>query len=317
MNSRIGRTMEDRFAGIREFVLAVDQGSFTAAAALLGVSGSAVGKSISRLEARLGAQLLHRTTRRIDLTNEGEAYLLSCRRIIEELDQTEAFLATGRSEPRGRLRIDLPTTFGRRHIIPPLLALAARHDKLDLSFTLRDQAADMVVEGIDLAVRIGTLGDYPDLIARRLGEQHMVICAAPAYLARKGTPMTHIDLFHHDCLVGWRRGGKPAWLLKGDDGLTTPHEVPPRHELTDGDAMLGACLDGRGLAQFPTWLAGDALRTGALVQVLAPISGGAMPIHVIWQKTWHLQPKVRVTVDALVALAAARPDIFNATAHTQ
>jgi DNA-binding transcriptional LysR family regulator len=129
--------MDDRFAGMREFVLAIEKGSLTAAAAHLGVTGSAVGKSISRLEARLGVQLLHRTTRRIDLTSEGEAYLLSCRRIMEELDQTESFLATGHRAPIGRLRIDLPTTFGRRHIVPPLLELASRHDRLDLSFLLR------------------------------------------------------------------------------------------------------------------------------------------------------------------------------------
>ena len=303
--------MEDRFAGIREFLLAIDKGSLTAAAAELGLTGSAVGKSISRLEARLGVQLLHRTTRRIGLTNEGEAYLLSCRRIMEELDQTESFLATGHREPIGRLRIDLPTTFGRRHIVPPLLALAARYDRLDLSFTLRDRAVDMVGEGIDLAVRIGTLGDYPDLIARRLGDQHMVICASPDYLARKGTPAHHADLFQHDCLAGWRPTTKAMWLLKDGSGAITPHEVPVRHELPDGDALLQACLAGCGLAQFPTWLAGDALRSGALVPVLANITGGSMPIHVIWQKTWHLQPKVRVAVDALVSLAESNPDVFD------
>jgi DNA-binding transcriptional LysR family regulator len=304
--------MDDRFAGIREFVLAIEKGSFTAAAAHLGVTGSAVGKSISRLEARLGVQLLHRTTRRIDPTSEGEAYLLSCRRIMEELDQAEAFLATGHREPIGRLRIDLPTTFGRRHIVPPLLALASRHGRLDLSFLLRDRAADLVAEGIDLAVRIGALGDYPDLVARRLGEQHMVICASPAYLARRGTPVSHADLSRHDCLVGWRRGARPAWLLKDESGTIGPLEVPVRHELPDGDAMIDACLAGCGLAQFPAWLAGDALRAGALTQVLQGLSGGAMPIHAIWQKTWHLQPKVKVAVDMLVDLAGTRPDIFDA-----
>jgi DNA-binding transcriptional LysR family regulator len=304
--------MEDRFAGIREFVLAVEKGSFTAAAAQLGLTGSAVGKSVSRLEARLGVQLLHRTTRRIDLTNEGEAYLLSCRRVMEELDQTESFLTTGHREPIGRLRIDLPTTFGRRHIVPALLDMASRHPRLDLSFLLRDQAADMVGEGIDLAVRIGTLGDLPDLVARRLGDQHMVICASPDYLARKGTPATHADLFQHDCLVGWRRGARPSWLLKGQNGTVEPHEVPIRHELPDGDAMLGACMNGCGLAQLPRWLAGDAIRSGALIQVLQDISGGSMPIHVLWQKTWHLQPKVRVAVDMLMTLALAQPEVFNA-----
>lgn len=304
--------MEDRFAGIREFVLAIDKGSLTAAAAQLGVTGSAVGKSVSRLEARLGVQLLHRTTRRIDLTSEGEAYLLSCRRILEELDQTESFLATGHREPIGRLRIDLPTTFGRRHIVPPLLALAARHARLDLSFTLRDQAVDMVSEGIDMAVRIGALDDYPELIARRLGDQHMVICAAPAYLKRKGTPTSHADLARHDCMAGWRRTSKATWLLKDGGGMITPREVAVRHELPDGDALLHACVSGCGLAQFPTWLAGEALRSGALVPVLAEISGGTMPIHVLWQKTWHLQPKVRVALDALINLAESSPDIFDA-----
>lgn len=304
--------MEDRFGGIREFVATVDGGSLTAAATLLGVTGSAVGKSISRLEARLGVQLLHRTTRRIDLTTEGEAYLISCRRIIDELDQTEAFLSTGHQLPIGRLRVDLPTTFGRRHILPALLALGVRYEKLDLSVTLRDRAVDMVSEGIDLAVRIGVLADYPDLVARRLGEQKLVVCAAPAYLDRRGVPLVHADLHQHDCLVGWRRANRPTWLLKNERGEIEPQEVPVRHEMTDGDALVNACIAGCGLAQLPTWLANDALRSGALVEVLADITGGAMPIHVIWQKTWHLQPKVRVTVDELVRLAASQPSVFCA-----
>lgn len=306
--------MEDRFAGIREFVLAVDKGSFTAAATQLGVTGSAVGKSISRLEARLGVQLLHRTTRRIDLTHAGEAYLASCRSIMEELDQAESWLATGSREPRGRLRIDLPTTFGRRHIVPALLALGVRHPQLDLSVSLRDRAVDMVAEGIDMAVRIGALGDHPDLVARRLGAQQLVICAAPGYLARRGEPTTPADLAHHDCLTGWGRGARPSWLLKNEHGAFERREVRARHELTDGDALLDACLAGCGLAQLPTWLAGEALRCGALAQVLRPLSGAVMPIHILWQKTWHLQPRVRVAVEALAELAAKRTDIFDPAA---
>lgn len=303
--------MEDRFAGIREFVATIDGGSLTAAAAQLGVTGSAVGKSISRLESRLGVQLLHRTTRRIGLTTEGEAYLISCRRVLEELAQTEASLTTGHLQPIGRLRVDLPTTFGRRHVFPALLELCARYPKLDLSVTLRDRAVDMVGEGIDLSVRIGVLGDYPDLVARKLGEQKLVICASPAYLERRGTPMIHADLAQHDCLVGARRSSQAAWLFRNALGQIEPHEVPVKHEFFDGDALLSACEAGCGLAQLPTWLAGDALRTGKLVQVLADITGGTMPIHVVWQKTRHLQPKVRITVDELIRIAAERPSIFN------
>ena len=303
--------MEDRFAGIREFVATVDTGSFTAAAALLGVTGSAVGKSISRLEKRLGVQLLHRTTRRIDLTNEGEAYLMSCRRVLEELDQAESYLATGHQQPRGRLRIDLPTTFGRRHIFPTLLTLGLRYPELDLSVELRDRPVDLVREGIDLAVRIGALPNSTELIARRLGEQRLVVCASPDYLKRRGVPANHADLSSHDCLTGWHQGQNHTWLLKNEKGNIESMQVRSRHELTDGDALLDACLAGSGLAQLPTWLAGQGLRTGALIQVFAEISGGAMPIHVVWQKTWHLQPKVRVAVDALTSLAAKNPSVFN------
>ena len=187
--------MDDRFAGIREFVTTVDRGSFTAAAETLGVTGSAVGKSISRLEVRLGVQLLHRTTRRIDLTTAGETFLLTCRRILEDLDQTEAFLSTGHEQPIGRLRVDLPTTFGRRHIVPVLLSLTERYPRLVLAVTLQDRAVDVVGEGVDLAVRIGALDAYPDLVARKLGEQKLVICGAPAYLARRGEPLRRDDLF--------------------------------------------------------------------------------------------------------------------------
>lgn len=304
--------MEDRFAGIREFVTTVDEGSLTAAALKLDVTGSAVGKSISRLEARLGVQLLHRTTRRLDLTSEGETYLQSCRRILEDLEQTESILATGHRHPIGRLRVDLPTTFGRRHIMPALLKLSQRHEQLDLSVTLRDRAVDMVGEGIDLAVRIGMLGDHTDLVARKLGEQRLVICAAPSYLKRRGAPKKREDLAKHDCLIGWRRGGSSNWLLTSEDGHTAPFEVPVRHELTDGDALLCATVTGCGLAQLPGWLAEDALKSGELKAVLPELSGGAMPIHVVWQKKWHMQPKVRVTVEELMKLAASQPAVFNA-----
>jgi DNA-binding transcriptional LysR family regulator len=279
----MGMVMDDRFAGIREFVAAVDSGSLTAAAAVLDVTGSAVGKSISRLEGRLGIQLLHRTTRRIDLTAEGEAYLVSCRRILEELDEAEAYLATGHHQPIGRLRIDMPTTFGRRHILPTLLALGAQYEALDLSLTFRDRTVDMVSEGIDLAVRIGELGDYPDLVARRLGEQRLLVCGSPAYLQRRGTPAKRADLAHHDCLIGWYRGNRPSWMLQNEQGQIEQYEVSSRHELTDGDALLHACMAGCGLAQLPGWLAYEAISTGALMPVLSEISSGTMPIHVVWQ----------------------------------
>lgn len=300
----------DRFAGIREFVAAIDLGSFTAAAETLGITGSAVGKSISRLEARLGVQLLHRTTRRIDLTTAGETFLLTCRRILEELDQTEAFLSTGHEQPIGRLRVDLPTTFGRRHIVPTLLSLTKRFPRLDLAITLQDRAVDLVSEGVDLAVRIGSLDAYPDLVARQLGEQRLVICGAPEYLLGRGVPSLPDDLLRHDCLIGWRRTGRSGWLIAKANGEASYFDVRARHELTDGDALLSACISGCGLAQLPGWLAKDSLLTGTLREVLPELSA-TMPIYAIWQKTRHLQPKVKVAVDELVRLSLDETAVFQ------
>jgi len=304
--------MDDRFAGIREFVGTVDRGSFTAAAETLGITGSAVGKSISRLEARLGVQLLHRTTRRIDLTTAGETFLVTCRRILEELEQTEAFLSTGHEQPVGRLRVDLPTTFGRRHIVPVLMHLTERFPRLDLAITLQDRIVDLLSEGVDLAVRIGTLDAFPDLVARKLGEQRLLICGAPAYLDRRGEPTHRDDLLAHDCLIGWRRNVRSGWLLANAEreGEASYFDVRARHELTDGDTLLAACIDGYGLAQLPGWLAREGLRSGALREVL-PGASTTTPIHVIWQKTRHLQPKVRVAVDELTRLAAADTSVFQ------
>lgn len=301
----------NQFEGISEFVLTVDLGSFAAAGSHLGMTGSAIGKIISRLETRLGIQLLHRTTRRLNLTTEGEAYLITCRRILEELNHTEAYLSTGHHQPVGRLRVDLPSTFGRRHILPSLINLSLKHTGLDLSVSFRDRAVDMVSEGVDIAVRIGVLKDYPDLIARRLGEQRLILCAAPQYLERKGIPIKPLDLEKHDCLVGWSSGNHPTWLLMNAQGRIERQEITFRHELIDGDALIEACVAGCGVAQLPTWIAGDALKDGSLVQVLEGMAGGTMPIHVVWQKTWHSQPKVRLAIDELVQLSLTKPQIFS------
>ena len=298
------------FDGIAEFVLSAQLESFTAAALQLGVTGSAIGKAVSRLETRLGVKLLHRTTRKLTLTGEGDAYLASCLRVLEDLGTTEDGLSTGLAEPRGRLRIDVPATFGRRYLAPTLIALIQRYPQLDLVLTFGDRPVDMIADGIDLAVRIGALKDDTELVARRLGEQCNVICAAPAYLERRGPVDNPAALVQHDCIISWRRGARAAWLLKGPGGRIEEQEIHVRHALDDGEMMLRSVLDGCGLAQFPTWLVQEHLDSGALVTVLDDYAGATMPIHVIWPRTRYIQPKLRVVIDALVALAQARPDVF-------
>lgn len=302
---------ENPFDGIREFVSAAQSLSFTAAALELGVTSSAVGKSVTRLEARLGVKLLHRTTRRLVLTAEGEAYLASCLRVMDELAETQGFLTTGQQAPVGRLRIDLPAAFGRRHILPTLIDMAVRYQQLDLSVSFSERLVDIVNEGVDLVVRIGVLKDDADIVARKLGSQSLLICATPAYLQAHGTPQAPDDLLHHDCIVGWRNGTRKTWMLKDEKGQTHEHEVRVKHEVGDGEMLLNLTLAGGGLAQLPTWLVQTPVEQGLLVPVLEACAGAEMPIHVIWPRTRYLQPKVRMVVDELLALAQRDALIFR------
>lgn len=194
--------MNTRFDGIAEFVAVANLGSFTAAAKELGVTKSAVGRAVSRLEARLGSKLIHRTTRRLALTADGEAWLDHCMSALAELDNGENALKLSRDAPSGRVRIDVPSAFGRLVVMPRLVDLATRFPALMLAVSFTDRRSDLFAEGIDLAVRIGSLDDTPNLVARSLGVQHLVICGAPGYLATRGTPMSPSDLAKHDCIVG-------------------------------------------------------------------------------------------------------------------
>ncbi|WCT74444.1 LysR family transcriptional regulator [Sphingomonas naphthae] len=302
---------QDRFTGLAEFVTTVRNGSFTSAAAHLGVTSSAVGKSLSRLEAKLGTKLMHRTTRRLTLTSEGQEYFEACVRILEDLDGVESGITTGRESPVGTIRLNLPAAFGRRHVMPVLMGLTARHPRLDLSVMFTERTTDIVNEGVDLAVRIGSLGDDADLTARRLGTQRLLICASPAYIAAQGAPATPRDLLTRDCIIGWRRVPRPTWLLKDETGAVARHEIHVRLEFSDGDAMVQAALAGGGLCQLPTWLISDELAAGRLVPVLDACAGAEMPIHAVWPASRYLQPKLRVVIDALADAASMAGSGFN------
>jgi DNA-binding transcriptional LysR family regulator len=302
---------QGRFNGLAEFVETARTGSFTKAGATLGLTGSAVGKSVSRLEERLGIKLLHRTTRRLTLTHEGELYLQSCLRVFSELESTESGLTSGRSEPVGRLRLDIPAAFGRRHIMPTLAALSAKHPRLDLAVMFTERTVDIVEERVDLAIRIGTLDDDADLIARRLGTQRLLICASPGYIAKHGTPMSVDELSTRDCIIGWRRLAQPVWLVRDRSGSFIPKAIRVRHEFSDGEAMVAATLAGCGLCQLPTWLVADELQAGSLVSVLDQFTGAEMPIHAVWPRSDFMQPKLRVVIDAIQIASTAAGSGFN------
>jgi DNA-binding transcriptional LysR family regulator len=304
-------SQENRFDGIVEFTETARTGSFTAAASTLGITASAVGKSVTRLEARLGTKLIHRTTRSLTLTNEGERFLASCVHILEELDGAETSLATGRNIPVGRVRIDLPAAFGRRHVLPVLIDLSTRYPRLDLSVMFSERTVDIIAEGTDLSVRIGELRDDAGLAARRLGTQQLLICASPSYLARQGEPLEPEELMQRDCITGWRGAQPTRWLLRTADGRSVAQDIHVRHEFSDGEAMVEAVLAGCGLCQLPTWLISDHLQSGALVPVLKKYAGGEMPIHAVWPQSRYMKPKLRVLIDALASAAQVEDSGFR------
>lgn len=301
----------DRFSGIEAFVASAGAGSFTAAAKTLGMTPSGVAKSVSRLEARVGLKLLHRTTRQISLTPEGDAYLNVCRRTISELDDVEVALSPGTGEPRGRVRITMPAAFGRRHVLPSLFARARCHKQWDLCISLTERTLDLVAEGQDLAVRVGELGDDGDLIARRLGTQRLVTCAAPTYLDGRSQIVTPEDLLAHDCIVGPPRDNQSSWIFRTPSGAVSRQTLRVRHQFNDGESMLAAALAGCGVIQMPTWLVGEHLQSGHLSQVLAGVDGCEMPIHAVWPRTPFLPSRVRAVIDLLELLAEQEGSGFS------
>lgn len=297
--------------GIAPFVRAADLGSFAAAAAQLHLTSSAVSKSVARLEARLGVRLFERTTRALALTDAGRAFYDTCVRILKELSEAEAVLAAQKSEPAGRVRIDLPATFGRLLVLPILLDIARQHRYLHPQISFTDRFVDIAEEGIDIAVRIGHWHPSSTSIAHRLlGREQLIFCAAPAYLARHGTPATLADLDHHDC-VGYGRpdGSVSAWTLPAGDGLAEPRVMSHRMILGDAEAQRTAVIAGGGIAQMATWLVADALAAGTLVQVLDDYVADGLPLFLVWNRARQLTPKIDVVLrelEARLVLSMAR-----------
>jgi DNA-binding transcriptional LysR family regulator len=293
--------MSDGLAGISVFVEAAEAGSFANAASRLNLTRSAVGKTVARLERRLGARLFHRTTRSQSLTTEGQAFYERCLRGLAEIRAGEAMLESGRQEAAGRLRVTLPVLFGRRCVAPILTELARRHPKLELELSFSDRPVDLIEEGFDLAVRNGALGDGANLTARRIALQRMTVCAAPAYLAARGTPRSIEELQELDMIVYGRSGSRRRWLFPRPEGGAT--EVVPRSRLCfdDLEAIADAAVAGLGLAWLPCWLIRDRALAGELVPILAKASRLVLESYAVWPQTPRLPLRVRLAIDALAA----------------
>ena len=293
--------MSQRLQGIEEFVAAAEAGSFALAAQRLHVTRSAVAKSIARLEARLGTRLFLRTTRSQSLTEEGHGYYERCRRALAELDAAEAMADVARTTATGLVRLSMPAMLGRLKVGPLLLALARRHPGLSLELSFNDRRVDLAEEGLDLALRSRELPDSADLVARPVGTQWMVLCAAPAYLAAHGRPADVAELAAslHEAVLYARDGQVSSWRFHDAEGRLAEVVLPARLRCDSAEVLLEAAIGGMGLARLPAWLAADALASGSLVRVFDEPRPFGFELNVIRSRSRYLPYKTRVVVDWL------------------
>lgn len=290
----------DVWAAMRTFRRVVERDSFSLAAVDLGQSTAAVSKQVRQLEERLGSLLLLRTTRRMSLSEAGQAYFSECCHLLDELDALERATQVGASEPSGRLRVNAPLSFGLKVLSPILVAFMQRYPALKVELTLDDRLLDVISEGFDVSVRIRSRLPDSSLVARRLGEVQQMICASPAYLLAKGTPQSVDDLREHSCLA-YRLAEYPgSWQLQGPQGSSRV-ELPVRLAV-DNSLMLSDMLQaGLGIGALPSFIARPLFDSGQLVQVLPAQPMPVRSIYALYTSHRHMPQKVRVFVDFLAA----------------
>jgi DNA-binding transcriptional LysR family regulator len=295
--------MIDHASEMAAFVRVVDSKGFSAAASGLGLSPSAVSKLVTRLETRLGIRLLQRTTRALHLTAEGEAFYAAARRIVSEIEALEEQVTGQRDTPHGLLRVTTSVAFSTHQLGPVIVEFMARHPLVQLELLPTDLVVDMVEEGVDIAIRIGRLADT-SFMARKIGEDKRLICAAPSYLARHGTPKRPEELARHNCIVSRERPHLNRWLFRMDGpggGEIRELEVAGRVAISEGEMQMQLALQGIGIVRLTRLTMAQAIRDGALVPLLGDFSAeDPVPIHAVYPHRRHLAPKVPAFVNFLI-----------------
>ena len=281
------------------FVRTVELGGFSMAARELGLTPSAISKLVTRLEGRLGVRLLNRTTRRLALTPEGEAYFERSQRILADISDAENEVARFRAQPKGELRINVGTAFGLHQLAPALPEFLARNPEVQVELTLTDRVVDLIEEGADLGIRLGTLTDS-SLIARRICELERVVCASPAYLKKHGTPRKPQDLLKHNCLSVAYAPSLQRWPFAAKDGVEHI-EVAGSASANSAEALLQLALVGLGIIRLSEVIVGEAIREGKLVPLLQEVHHSEpLPLHAVYPQGRHRSPKVAAMVELLV-----------------
>jgi len=292
------KAMNDGFGAIPVFVAVVEQGGFSSAAQVLGISKSAVSKRIGLLEQHLGVKLLQRTTRKISLTEAGEHYFAHAKVAHGAAKDAEDAVTQLQGEPQGRLRINAPMSFGRLHLAPLIPKFLARFPKINIDLVMDDKHVDLVGDGFDVAIRAGVLPDS-SLIARKLAPLNSVICASPGYLKKQGHPSTPEQLKDHNCLLYSYANQLNSWTFM-DDKESHVIEVSGNYQVNNSEALREALVQDMGVARLPTFVAAADIESGTLVQVLPEYKMPHITIYALFLERQYMPAKVRVFLDFVI-----------------
>jgi len=291
--------MIDHAGEMAAFVRVVDAKGFSAAAPALGLTPSAVSKLVSRLEMRLGVRLLQRTTRALSLTADGEAFYAAARRIVGEIAALESEISDQRGTPHGLLRVTTSLAFSTHQLAPMIGEFLERYPAIQLELTPTDRVVDMIEEGVDVAIRIGRLPDS-SLMARKIGEDVRLVCAAPSYLARHPAPQRPQELVRHNCIVSRDRAYLNRWPFR-IDGEVREIEVGGRLAVSEGEAQMRLALRGLGIVRLTRLTVAAAIKRGELVSLLLEYSAEEpVPIHAVYPHRKHLASKVTAFVGFII-----------------
>jgi DNA-binding transcriptional LysR family regulator len=297
----------DRLSAIQVFAQVVESGSFAKAAARLALSTSAVSRHVADLEAHLQTRLLHRTTRRVSLTESGRGFYERAVQLLADLEEAEQEASSAAIVPRGTIRLTTAVNFGVRHVAPAIAAFLARYPEVGFDVSLSDRVVDLVDEGFDLAIRIGAPGPQ-NLVARKLGETRLVPCASPDYLAQHGAPRTPAELARHNCFTYEYVSASDLWRFRDRAGAEHAVRVAGTLHSNNGELLAEAAASGAGIAFEPAFIVGELVRAGRLVPLLQDFVAPPIPIYALYPSRKHLSAKVRRFVDFLVERFAQAQD---------
>ena len=288
----------NKFQEITTFTAVVDSGSFVKAADRLNMSKAAVSRHLVDLETRLGIRLLHRTTRKLSLTEEGEIFYGRCKEILETIESAENEITSHTDDVSGHIRINAPFSFGIRKLAPLWGMFHQKYPKVTLDVVLSDRLVDVVDEGYDIAIRIAALSNST-MVSKKLTDTRIVLCASPKYLKEHGIPKKPADLANHQVINYSYWAGKEEWIFNGPNGKESVN-IKPFMQTNNGDTCLIAALANQGIVLQPSFIVGDAIRAGDLVEIMPKYKSIELGIYAIFPTRQHIAPKVRVLIDFLV-----------------